>query len=346
MKIGIVGIFDPEYNRNQMIIKGLELNNIDFFICNDRSAGIRKYFVIAKKVWQNRKKFDSILILYPGHLVVPIVKLFYRKRIIFDAFTSVYDSNVGDRKNTKSKSVKAICFWFLDWLSCKLSDIIILDTKAHIDFFKKAFKLKKSNFINLYVGADEDRLKEKKAKNKNKEFIVHYHGSFIPLQGLEYIIAAAKLLENDSEIRFNIIGTRNKNKYEDKEFKNITFLDNLSYRDLGEKIQEADICLGIFGNTFKANRVIPNKVFEAIALGKPVITMDSEAIREIFTDSENIILVPSADPSSLAKKIKVLKDDNTLREKLSKNSLDLYRNNFSPKIIGQELIKNIKNIND
>ena len=78
-----------------------------------------------------------------------------------------------------------------------------------------------------------------------------------------------------------------------------------------DKIVEADLCLGIFGNTDKAKRVIPNKVYECLAVGKPVITADTPAIRELFEDGE-LVFVSVADHISLAKAIMALKNDESL----------------------------------
>jgi putative addiction module CopG family antidote len=69
---------------------------------------------------------------------------------------------------------------------------------------------------------------------------------------------------------------------------------------LRAQIAAADVCLGIFGDSAKAGRVIPNKVFQILSVGKPLITRDSEGIRELVDDdSPGVYLVPPADPTAL-----------------------------------------------
>jgi hypothetical protein len=56
----------------------------------------------------------------------------------------------------------------------------------------------------------------------------------------------------------------------------------VDYADLKDRIAEADLCLGIFGTSDKAASVIPNKVFQILAVGRPLVTRISPAIRELL----------------------------------------------------------------
>ncbi len=57
-------------------------------------------------------------------------------------------------------------------------------------------------------------------------------------------------------------------------------------------------CLGIFGTSGKAQRVIPNKVFDALAAARAVITGDTPAAREVLTHADTAWLCPPGDPRS------------------------------------------------
>ncbi len=52
----------------------------------------------------------------------------------------------------------------------------------------------------------------------------------------------------------------------------------------------------------KAARVIPNKVFQALACARPVITADTPAARELLTDDVDALLVPPGDPEALGQR--------------------------------------------
>jgi len=339
MKICFFGIYYPNYSRNRVLIKGLRENNVEIVECNDRTLGFRKYLNLVRKHRRLNKDYDILLIAFPGWSVMWLAKILTRKPIVYDAFLSVYEAQVKDRKKYSPISLKAKYCWFLDWFSCKLADKILLDTNEHIKYFVKKFKIKKDKFIGVLVGTDDKVFFPREEKKDEKQFTVHFHGSYIPLQGVEYILGAASILEKKN-VRFNIIGSKIKNLYEDKNFSDINFIENVPYEKLANHMWRADVCLGIFGDTTKTQRVIPNKVYEAIAMKKPVISADTPAIRELFTNRKNILFCRTADPKDLANKILEIKNNPVLRKKIAENAYELFNNKLTPKILG----KNLKNI--
>jgi glycosyltransferase involved in cell wall biosynthesis len=111
---------------------------------------------------------------------------------------------------------------------------------------------------------------------------------------------------------------------------------------LATTIQEADLCLGIFGETGKAARVVPNKVYEAMAAGKPVITGDSPAAREFLTDGVDCLLCRRGDPGALADAITRLRNDGALADRLALAGRTKFQEKASPVVIGRELLKRLQ----
>lgn len=339
MIICYFGIYNPEYSRNRIVIKGLRQNSVEVIECRTNKKGVIKYFDLIKKHWLIRKKYDVVFVGFPGYQAMILVYFLTRKKIIFDAFTSLYDSMVCDRQIVRKNSFRARYYWFLDWLSCKLADKILLDTNEHIRYFAQTFNIKKEKFCRVFVGADDEIIKFTEQKEKENIFLVHFHGSNIPLQGIKYIIKAAKLLEKENII-FNIIGSKIKQQYQDLELSNINFINNIPYEKLVKYISKADVSLGIFGSTEKAKRVIPNKVYEALATGLAIVTANTVAVGELLIDKQNVLFCKNADSYDLARKILKLKDNNKLKEKISKNAYELFIKKLTPKkIIKQFLIE-------
>ena len=127
------------------------------------------------------------------------------------------------------------------------------------------------------------------------------------------------------------------------DLKNVRFVETwLSAEQLADAMREADVCLGIFGTTPKAARVIPYKVFAALALGRPVITRDSPAIRELLVDEESALLCPPGDGQALAAALERLPTDAPLRERLGRNGHACYATTASGEAIGRDLVRQLE----
>jgi len=71
--------------------------------------------------------------------------------------------------------------------------------------------------------------------------------------------------------------------------------------ELGARIGASDLCLGVFGVGEKTNRVIPNKVYQALACDRPVITIKADAYPdELHRSSCGLLWVPPGDPRAIA----------------------------------------------
>jgi glycosyltransferase involved in cell wall biosynthesis len=187
---------------------------------------------------------------------------------------------------------------------------------------------------------------EEKQKEKN-EFTIGFHGNYIPLQGVEYIVTAAKILEKEKDIRFRLVGGGKEFKKvfdlaRKLKVKNVEFIAKVPYEEIPLKISQADICLGAFGDTPKTQFVISNKIFEEAAMRKPIISSDVPALRELFEDKKNILFCRHADPDDLAEKIMELKNSPDLREKIARGAYELYQSQCTPKVIAKQLLADLE----
>ncbi len=341
MTVLYFGIYNPNYSRNRVLLSGLKKNNVDVLECNEPYRSWFSYFKLLARFFWVKKNFDVMIVGFPGQEVMLLARMLTNRPIVFDTFTSHYGGYVLDRRKYGKRSLRARWYRWLDRKSVNLSDISLLDTQAHIGFFTKELGLSQKKFKKIFVGTDSGVFYPRETKRTTDKFLVHFHGHFIPLQGTRYIIEAAKLLENEGVV-FNIIGKGQdycdgRDLARVLDLNNVNFIDNVHYDRLPEYISGADISLGIFGDTTKAEIVIPNKVYEAIACAKPVITADTSAIRELFKDGEDVLLCKKADPKDLANKIRLLKNNSELRHRIGQNGYRLFRESLTENHLGAQL---------
>lgn len=327
------------YTKNKIIKRALKLNDFNLIECksslkNGFLRNVSKYFQFLFK----KHRADVILVGFVGQPIVKPVKFLTNKPVIFDAFMSMYNTLVEDKQIVKKNSSKAKLLHFLDKQACNAADLILLDTEEHINYFINEFQIPKHKFKRLYIGAHDEIFFPKKSK-ENKTFTVEFHGGFIPLQGIQTIIEAARILKNE-KIKFIMAGsgqTFNQMKSLAKDLQNMEFIGHINPNEIPDFINDADIGLGIFGTTPKALRVIPNKAFEVLAMGKPLITEDSIATRELLVHETDCLLTKPGDPKELADAILNLKNNKELRTKISKKGLTKFKSNSSTKILGEEI---------
>lgn len=336
------GSFDPDYSRNHLIRRALIQSGFKILECSDRSSGLNHHIKLMKFFFKEAKETNIIFVGVLGHYDVPlawILAKIFGKKLIFDAFYSLYDTYILDRKVAKPNSFAAFRFYLYDWLSVRLADKVILDTKENIDFFVKIYRAKRQKFYELPVTADPDIFKPMTRK-KNSIFTVGFYGSFMPLHGVENIVRAFKLI-NDKNINCVLYGEGpgvEKIKSLIKELSlepRVTLKSkNVSYSQLPAYFKKIDLFLGgPFGSTQKAQRVVPAKIAESLFCSIPTIVIKTKAtLRLLPAQNKNIIWLENNDPESIARKILSFKNNFQYTKVKIYNMKLLNFNSFKDKV--------------
>ena len=337
----------PSGNSGTLLKKILESQKVEVVECHQPLKNVTSFLSSYIKLFlQHRKiEYDVMMIPWRGVLTLPLAKLVHKKPIIYFPAFSIYDTLVNDRKKIRKNSLKAKFVHFVDKTACNWSDMIIVESFEEIKYFVKEFGLAKKKFRQYPLAADESIFyPQASMKNPNEKFIVLFFGSFIPLHGIEIIVKSAKILRKSEDIIFRICGegqtkTEIKKLIEKNDLNSVKLLGFVSKETLIENIHSSDICLGIFGKTEKAKKVVTNKVFQILASKKPLITMESPASLEAhLEDKVNCLLVLPSSPEKLAEAILFLKNDPKQRCKLEDAGYDTYLKHLSIDSVGKKLV--------
>jgi len=342
----------PSGNGGELLKKILKTQNIDSIECHEPIKKMSSLLSSYCRLYSKHKKIDYDVMLIPwrGILTLPLAKIIHKKPIIYFPAFSIYDTLVNDRKKIKKNSIKAKFVHFVDELACKWSDKVVLESTEEINYFIKEFGLQRNKFSQLPLSADESIFQPLSNIETKDKFTVLFFGSFIPLHGTKTIVEAAQILQKNDDIEFVMCGDGQiKPEIEmliaKNHLNNVKLLGLVSKDELLDNIKNSDICLGIFGNTIKAHKVVTNKVFQILASKKPLITMDSPASKEInLKNQENCILVPSADPEKLAESIMYLMQNPQKRQEISEKGYQNYTNELSMNNVGKRLVEIITNV--
>ena len=365
MKVCYWGTFERQYPRNSVLISGLRQNGIEVIECHfplweegfrynkltllSGLAGKLRIFGRALRAYPSlllRYLFlshhDAVVVGYLGHVDVlflyPLARL-RRKPIIFDAFFSLYDTAISDWGLGEKDSYVERFLLVLDKFACRLANLVLVDTKAQKEFFCREFGLPEAKVRWLYVGADDSVFVPTSRSQGSDKFRVLYIGNYVPLHGVTVILKAARLLVREN-IEFWLIGDHRGNnpavraEIQDVDLERVRFFGWMPPEELRAMIAQVDVCLGVFGTSAKAQRVIPGKAFLALAMEKPLITGNSPAARELLENGENAILCELGNPHALADAILRLKRYPSLRRQIGEEGNRLFQTHCTPKVLG------------
>lgn len=371
MRVISFGIYSkrPEYPRQRNLVAGLrhvgaEVSECHFSMAStfrdrlrsaSRPSGVALFaarlassYVVLACRFLRMPPADVILVGHPGYFHVHLARLlrFLKKRdavIICDVFFSLFDTLVLDRRVFRPGGLRARLVRAIDTLACRAADLCLSDTGAHADYLSEELGVPREKFQPVPVGPLFPPFPVPAPVRSNKSALsVLFVGTYIPLQGADVVLEAARMLSDRPDVSFTLVGTGQlRREIEGRARRwhlgNVEFRDWIPPSGLGDLIRSFDVSLGIFGTTGKAQRVIPHKVFDACSAGVPLITADTPAIREAFCHGENAYLVPSGDPKALASAILALKSSPELRGRLGAGALETARLAFSSERIGKDL---------
>ena len=344
MRVLYFGTYDRAYPRNAQVISalrgaGVEVREQHRAVWERRhnwSVGLRQMLRVAeaehslRKTRDDERDADALIVGYPGHFDLPAAKRVARGRpVIFNPLVSLFDTIVDDRQRFRRGSPGAGVVHIVDRRAFRRSDRVVADTEAHAAFFRDQFDLPPDRVEVCFVGA-EDRL-FRPGWQPEAPFHALFVGKLIPLHGLETILAAAALVP---EIPFRVAGDGQLAGLLDRRPANVEQVSWIPYEELPDAYRAAGCALGIFGTGDKAARVIPNKVFQALACARPVITADTPAARELLTDDTNAFLVPAGDPKALAGAVRRLAADEALAERVARAGRETFEAHASEDVLG------------
>ena len=312
---------------------------------------LRVYLRLVRR-YRQFGEHQCVIVGYAGYFDILLARLLnwrQRRLLVLVAFISLYDTIVVDRQQVPARSWRARLLKKIDRLAFSSADVVLVDTQEHIVHYAGLFRLPPEKFHRSFVGGDDELFCPGEAKgNRGIGWRVLFFGTYVPLHGIETILDAAQELRSDPEVEFVLIGNgqlypRIRREAACRGLDNICFIDTWAKTaELVEHIRRADVCLGIFGTTAKASRVIPYKVFDTLAVQKPLITRDSPAIREMLQDGESVVLCPAGDGGELARAIAHLKNHPERAAQLAVRGYVRFRERGSPGAIGRILLQKLE----
>jgi glycosyltransferase involved in cell wall biosynthesis len=343
MRVLYFGTYQRDYPRNAQVISclrraGVEVGERHVSVWEGRrdnwsaGAGAAARLGLAELELLRRPPadFDAVLVGYPGHFDLPAARRAARARpVIFNPLVSLADTFVSDRGRFRAGSVAARALAAVDRHALRAANLVVADTQAGADHLAGLAGLPHERVEVAYVGAEERVFAP--GWSPADPFTVLFVGKLIPLHGVETVLAAAR---GAPGLRFRLVGSGQLESLVRDRPANVDWIPWVDYEQLPDELHRAGCALGIFGTSDKAQRVIPNKAFQALACGTPLVTADTPGARELLVDGESALLVPPGDAEALADALRSLAADRDLARRLSVGGRAAYEAHASEEVLG------------
>ncbi|MDH3592412.1 MAG: glycosyltransferase [Planctomycetota bacterium] len=363
----------PGYPRNTVLIEALRSVGVDVVECHaplfrnahDKVAAagtvrgrlrfgckaLIAWFRLAWKFFRAGPR-DIVVVGYTGHLdifLARVLSVFKRRPLVLDAFLSLYDTTVVDRKLLAPTSLAARALFRFERAALRVADLVLTDTAAHADFMAGTFAVPAERFVPIPVGSLIEAplavpvpapVGARGGAAPARPFTAYFCGTFVPLQGLPYILDAA---QQAPDLHFHIQGDgpdgpRIAEEVAARDLANVR-LERvfLPRSEIEKRLAAADAVLGVFGEGAKARRVVPCKVYDGLAAGLPVVTGGGPGPEELLTSGEDALLVDRDNPRSLVRALRRLRDDPALGGRLRVGARRVARERFGREALGLRL---------
>ena len=268
---------------------------------------------------------------FGGQLDVLLARQICRPRagLVFAPLVSLSETLVDDRRVFAAGGLKARAVRALDRATLRAPDLVLADTAAHAAYLVE-LGAPAARVAAWHLGVEPEFLPAQVTSPVPRRVL--FYGRYLPLHGIDTIVTAATRLAEPAEIVL-IGGGPERSRIEATvraSGASITLRDEIPLAALPAELAAASIVLGVFGEGRKAAMVVPNKVYQAAAAGRPLVTRDGPALREVLTPDEHCLACAPGDPDALAGAIDRLLTDPALAARLGRAARAHVLERFSP----------------
>lgn len=330
-------------NRSNIRIKNqiVPINYIN--IRSSFGSGIKNLFplikfnlYLLKELFLKRKNIDAIHAAdFDTIIPATIIKFFFRKKVVYDIFDFYADA-------FKLPPILSKIVRYLDLKIIGYCDHVILPIEYRIDQIKGA-KPQKITFI--HNTPDIANFTPKLEKNRDYSLYATYVGI---LQDDRLLLETINIFKKNKDWCLIIAGF---GKYHEQieqasnEFSNIIYKGKVDYDTALELNSQADVLFATYNPLVKNHKFsAPNKLYEAMALSKPIIVCQGTGVDQIVRN-EGIGLICEYNEESLESAFReISKNIKHFTQEIGDKSNKIYKEKFSWEQMEVRLVEIYKNI--
>jgi len=251
----------------------------------------------------------------------------------------------------KNKVLINLSLW-LERFLYRYADKIIVNSPGYLEHVR----LKGGQNITLVPNGSDaaafppaNTIQIRKKLGWTDKFILLYAGAHGMSNDLPAILQAAKTIEDNKKISIVFIGD---GKEKDNlialakslKLSNVEFLNPVPKNKIFEYLQSSEVCIAILKPIELYKTTYPNKVFDYMAAGKPIILAIDGVIREVVESAGCGLFCEPGNPQAIANAILEMYNNRKDLEKIGKRGKVYLEQNFDRIMIAEKFIDMIEKI--
>jgi glycosyltransferase involved in cell wall biosynthesis len=312
------------------------LNRLFYYI----EVALKFVFLIIR----DKQKYDYIFVTSPP-IFTGFVGLFAKYRYKTNFILDIRDLWPESLKGVGVFNNPLILSFFgvLEKILYMKSDKIVINSLGFKEYIQKKAKIPKSKIVFIPNGAVKEEIASiKKEHNKPKKII--YAGNLGLAQNTELINQLVPHLEKQG-IHLTIIGygVNKKELFKSiKEYKNVTIIKPLTRKECFKIIAEHDLGLVTLKDKEVFKTVLPGKIIDYMTCGVPIVGIIDGYAKEIVEKERVGIASNTNDPQQILSQIKILLDDEKLRNEMSYREQQVILKDFNWETNIKKLVEYMK----
>jgi glycosyltransferase involved in cell wall biosynthesis len=281
-----------------------------------------------------------------------IAKYFRNRKLVFET-RDLWPEGAIELGILKNRYVKRLCYWF-EKLCYKSSSYIVTLSPGMTQNIKKRFN--SINVDDVTNAANIELFSQKTDFNSSlverKKYAI-YTGNIGVVNNSYWLYNAAKILKerNRSDIKILVVGEGQQreeivNLAKNEKVENFVYMGLMSKDKLIPLIQNAFVSIVPLKGTPILDTSSPNKFFESLAAGVPVI-QNTQGWMKDFLENNNIgyTLDPN-DANQLAEHLILMADDNVKSENMGKIGAGIAEKQFDKNYLAKKMLNILEKVHN
>jgi glycosyltransferase involved in cell wall biosynthesis len=302
------------------------------------ARGVGNLFPLLKWLWglwrwliQHQAEF-VVIHACDFDTILPAIwmKTFYRKQVIYDIF-DFYADHLRATPEMVKTIIRRVDLWAIG-----KADALILVDDARVEQIAGS----KPRLITIIYNSPED-VREKflhSDKSTTSELTLAYIGLLQVERGLLQVLT---VLSNHPDWQLDLAGFGGDQEIiltASANLSNIHWHGRVSYEQALQLSSAADVLFATYDPAIPNHKYSsPNKIFEAMMLGKPIIVAAGTNMDRMVANADCGFIVPYGDIPSLEKALASLASNPELVERLGENARQAYETHYHWAMMSQRL---------